>query len=251
MLNVHEFGPVSGSPVLALHGLTGHGARFAHFAAHELPDHRVLAPDLRGHGHSPWLPPWNLEQHVSDLLELFDAWDLPPVAVLGHSFGGAVATHLACTAPDRVTHLVLLDPAIGLDPRTASYLADEMLTWETFDSPEQAAVAKRAAWPDSPDWAIESEVAQHLDDAYDGFRWRYNTLTAITAWSEMARPHRVPPTTPILLMPATGEDFVTAAFIEDCLRAGNLTLHEVPTGHQVYFDAEAEVGAAVRSFLST
>ncbi len=50
MLHVHRFGPADGPPVLALHGVTGHDARFA---ADALPDFSVLAPDLRGHGTSP------------------------------------------------------------------------------------------------------------------------------------------------------------------------------------------------------
>ena len=45
----------------------------------------MIALDLRGHGASSWEPPWNLEQHVADVLE---AAPEQRCAWLGHSFGG-------------------------------------------------------------------------------------------------------------------------------------------------------------------
>ena len=81
--------------MLALHGVTGHGGRFRRLAERGLPERRWLAPDLRGHGRSTWDPPWNAEQHVADLLETMDAEGVERCDVLGHSFGGLLATHLA------------------------------------------------------------------------------------------------------------------------------------------------------------
>ena len=63
---------------------------------------------------SSWEPPWNLEQHVADVL---DAAPPGAAAWLGHSFGGRIAYETAAAAPDRVERLVLLDPAILLPPQ--------------------------------------------------------------------------------------------------------------------------------------
>ena len=125
-LNVHVFGPDDGRPVLALHGVTGHALRWA-VLAEQLPELRLIAVDLRGHGHSPWTPPWGFEQHVEDALGVLDAHGLERVPVLGHSFGGAIALHLARTAPQRVEQLVLVDPALGLDPQDMLEAADRDL----------------------------------------------------------------------------------------------------------------------------
>ena len=81
--------------MLALHGVTGHGARFRDLAERGLPELRWLAPDLRGHGRSTWDAPWGAEQHVDDLLGVLDAEGIERCAVVGHSFGGFLATHLA------------------------------------------------------------------------------------------------------------------------------------------------------------
>ena len=52
VLNVHLFGPDDGRPVVALHGVTGHALRWR-VLAEQLPELRLVAVDLRGHGHSP------------------------------------------------------------------------------------------------------------------------------------------------------------------------------------------------------
>ncbi len=84
----------------------------------QLGDTRIIAPDLRGHGRSPWTPPWGLDTHVGDLVGVLDEHATGPVVVVAHSYGGAIALHLAQAVPDRIRGIVLLDPALGLDRRT-------------------------------------------------------------------------------------------------------------------------------------
>ena len=59
--------------------------------------------------------------------------------VVGHSFGGAVALHLAAACPDLVAGLVLLDPAIGLDGKWMREVAEAMLA-----SPDYTDATRRA-----------------------------------------------------------------------------------------------------------
>src|SRR5882757_10373125 len=94
-LHVHEFGPADGRPLVALHGLSGHGARWRRFAEQQLPGFRVIAPDLRGHGRSPMVPPWNLAQYAADVIALLDSYGLDGVPLMGHSYGGTIAIDVA------------------------------------------------------------------------------------------------------------------------------------------------------------
>ena len=75
---------------------------------------------------------------------------------------------------------------------------------------------------------------------------------AVTAWSEMARRPALPPRgTRTLLLPATKADFVSpelVAALRDRLGA-DLTVHEVDSGHALYIERPAEVGALLREFL--
>jgi lipase len=66
-LALHAWGDPAGTPVVCLHGVTGHGRHFARLAERLQPAH-VLAPDLLGHGDSPYEPPWTIDAHLRALL---------------------------------------------------------------------------------------------------------------------------------------------------------------------------------------
>ena len=55
-----------------------------------------IAPDLRGHGRSPFEGPYGLGNHAADVAHLIDrAGSFREVHILGHSFGGVVGALLA------------------------------------------------------------------------------------------------------------------------------------------------------------
>jgi 3-oxoadipate enol-lactonase len=99
----------SGRPLLLVHGLMMSGEMFEpalveHFATR----HRVIIPDLRGHGRSRGLPPpYGASQLASDLSHLLDHLGIDSTAVLGYSHGGAIAQQLALDDPKRCNRLVL------------------------------------------------------------------------------------------------------------------------------------------------
>ncbi|MFR9801844.1 alpha/beta fold hydrolase [Pseudonocardia sp. RS010] len=250
-LHVHLAGDPAGAPVLALHGVTGHGLRFRPLTE-ALPALRWLGVDLRGHGRSPWVPPWHLEQHVADALGMLDAYRIERAAVVGHSFGGAIAAHLARTAPERVTRLALLDPALGLDPQDMLETAEESRADESFPDRAAARAAKAEGWAGVPAALVDAEVEAHLEERDGAWRWRYSRAALVAAWSEMAREAVVPPAgLPTLIMPATGADFVSEKWLEACRAelGEQLTVTPVNTGHMLYLERTAEVAAHLRGFL--
>jgi pimeloyl-ACP methyl ester carboxylesterase len=98
----------TGQPLLLIHGLMASFEMFEpvldQFAAH----HRVIAPDLRGHGRSRELPPpYTVRQLAADLSDLLERLGVESVDVLGYSQGGAVAQQLALDDPARCRRLVL------------------------------------------------------------------------------------------------------------------------------------------------
>jgi 3-oxoadipate enol-lactonase len=98
----------SGPPLLLVHGVMVTGAMFAPVIAQFAARHRVIVPDLRGHGRSGGLaPPYSVPQLVSDLSRLLDHLGIATTAVLGYSQGGAIAQQLALDHPKRCERLVL------------------------------------------------------------------------------------------------------------------------------------------------
>lgn len=250
-LHLHHFGSQSGVPLLALHGVTGHGARWR-VLAEALPEVRTVAVDLRGHGRSPWTPPWSFEQHVADVLAVLDELGLERVAVAGHSFGGAIATHLSRLAPERVERLVLLDPAIGLDAQDMLEEGEQMRQDESYPDLAAARVDRAQRWEGIAGDLVDAELADHLVRDGDRWRYRYCQAAAVVAWSEMSRPAITPPAgTPTLLLPATKAEYVRPAWVEACrAELGDaLTVTEVDAGHMLFLERTVEVAAAMRSFL--
>ncbi|MFC0547484.1 alpha/beta fold hydrolase [Kutzneria chonburiensis] len=252
-LHVHEFGPADGRPAVFLHGLTGHGGRWRLLAEQELPDFRVLAPDLRGHGNSTQLPPWTLDQNVIDVLDVLDTLGLDRVPLVGHSYGGATAMHLTARAPERVEKLALLDPSTGLAPERCFEIAVEECEPELWPSMDAARTDFAEMWSAMPAEAIELELSANFEQRPDG-QWqrRYLPAMSVSAWSEMSRPPVLPPpSTRTLLLPATKADFVApelVAALRDRL-GDDLTVRAVDSGHVLYLEQPKEVGALLREFL--
>lgn len=97
------FGSLHGTPppgVVALHGW----ARTHRDFDATLAGLDALALDLPGFGATPPPPePWGAAAYAAAVAEAIEA----PAVVVGHSFGGRVAVHLAVARPDLVRALVL------------------------------------------------------------------------------------------------------------------------------------------------
>jgi pimeloyl-ACP methyl ester carboxylesterase len=112
MLNGHEFAYLDsgeGPALLFIHGLTGSQRNWAHLVEKLDTDHRVVAPDLFGHGASAKvMGDYSLGAHAATLRDLLDLLGIDRVTLVGHSFGGGIAMQFCYLFPDRVERLVLV-----------------------------------------------------------------------------------------------------------------------------------------------
>lgn len=73
-------------------------------------NHRVLTPDLRGHGAAPGTPDEvSIETFGADIAALLQEKDLRGAALVGHSMGCRVVLQACLDAPQRVGALALID----------------------------------------------------------------------------------------------------------------------------------------------
>jgi pimeloyl-ACP methyl ester carboxylesterase len=99
-----------GPPVLLLHG----PGEFAAVWARVIPDlattHRLIAPDLPGHG-ATGSPdgPLDSDRVLTWLGELIEQTCTSPPTLVGHLLGGAIAARFASERPDQLSRLVLVD----------------------------------------------------------------------------------------------------------------------------------------------
>ena len=250
----YEWGDESLPALVCLHGVTSHGRHFRPLAERLADRFHVVALDLRGHGDSTWEPPWNLEQHVADVL---DAAPERRCAWLGHSFGGRIAYEAAAAAPDRVERLVLLDPAIRLPaarrPRGAENARRDR-SYVSFDEGIDRRY-EESVLTTAPRELVEAELREHLLPDDDGrWRYRYCQSAVVAAYGEMTREQ-----------PAfdAGSDPDAARARRDVVppvrRAARrrtpaalgdlLEVVRIPAGHTVLWDALDDTVGAVERFL--
>ena len=101
-----------GPPLILLHGLGGAAVNWTLLAPLLARGHRVVAPDLPGHGRSGKLAGLRDLHPVADVVAaVAEHEQVLPAAVVGHSLGGVVALRLAADRPEAVRALVLVATA--------------------------------------------------------------------------------------------------------------------------------------------
>lgn len=112
VLHGHELSYVdngSGPVVLFIHGILGSQGQWAELVDRIDDDHRVVAPDLFGHGDSAKpTGDYSLSSHAATLRDLLDHLGIERVTLVGHSLGGGIAMQFYYLFPDRVDRLVLV-----------------------------------------------------------------------------------------------------------------------------------------------
>jgi pimeloyl-ACP methyl ester carboxylesterase len=94
---------------------------------------KKVRPLLRAAGHDVYTPTYTglgeralqvsrsitLDTHIADVLAVLDCEDLRDVVLVGHSYGGMVATGVADRARDRIARLIYLDAFVPEDGQAA------------------------------------------------------------------------------------------------------------------------------------
>ena len=166
ILNGHEFSYLDsgkGPALLFIHGLTGSQRNWAHLVDALDHDHRVLAPDLFGHGASAKvIGDYSLGAHAATLRDLLDMLGIDRVTLIGHSFGGGIAMQFSYLFPERVERLVLVDSGgMGRDVsallRAATLPGAELVlpvitsSWVRGRVETIARILTRGGWQASPE----------------------------------------------------------------------------------------------------
>ena len=101
-----------GPPLVFVHGLSGSWPNWLEQLPVFTAEHRVIAMDLPGFGHSPMPREEITISSYARLLDgLFDELDIDAATLVGNSMGGFISAELAIAFPQRVERLVLVSPA--------------------------------------------------------------------------------------------------------------------------------------------
>ncbi|HEY0716509.1 MAG TPA: alpha/beta hydrolase [Streptosporangiaceae bacterium] len=212
-LAYRESGDLAAPPLVLLHGLGEDSTGWDEVAAAFGDRFRVLAVDLRGHGHSGRPGTYSLSLMRDDVLGLLGELGLAQITLMGHSLGGAVAFLAAEARPDLVGRLIVEDV-------TPTFRRDQPL-------PER---------PDGPlgfDWDM---VVAMLTEINQGDEVAWQQLSTITA--------------PTLIVGGGPDSHIPAQKLADAVaRLPHGELVTIPAGHYVHNRRPAEFIAAVREWL--
>ena len=123
----------SGPALLLLHGFTGSRLNWQPLIQALAPEHRMIAPDLLGHGKTahPGDPQrHSMPQAAADLAQIISTLGENRIDLLGYSMGGRLALYFALHYPHLVHRLVLESASPGLKSeaeRLARRQSDEEL----------------------------------------------------------------------------------------------------------------------------
>jgi pimeloyl-ACP methyl ester carboxylesterase len=109
-------------------------------------DHEFFSPTYTGLGERAHLarPDIDLSTHVQDVLSVVEFEELTDVTLLGHSYGGMVATGVADKAADRIARVVYID---AFAPRDGQSLFDLV-------GPKAEANMRAGAQKDGDGWKL-------------------------------------------------------------------------------------------------
>jgi pimeloyl-ACP methyl ester carboxylesterase len=102
----------AGEPLLFLHGFSGIGSDWDYVSTEVPTGHRLILPDLRGHGRSTNpSPEFSFRQSALDVFAPLDALAIDKFQAIGVSGGGQTLLHMATQQPSRVDAMVLVSTA--------------------------------------------------------------------------------------------------------------------------------------------
>lgn len=110
--NFHHAGEAGAKPLLLLHGMSTSGDSFRELMYGLSDDYYLVAPDIPGFGLSENTEPYSLGHLIEWLASFIDQLDLNPLVLLGHSFGGILASAYTLSYPEDIRKLILLSPAL-------------------------------------------------------------------------------------------------------------------------------------------
>ena len=248
----------AGSPLVYLHSAAGEGEALS-LLDNLAAGHDVIAPLFPGFGDSEGIEQIDdMEDAVFHLLDLLERLELAAPAIMGLSLGGWMAAELATRYPERVTKLILVNPAglyiegaeiKDIFGRTPGQMAEDLFADQSHPMAKMMhdmskMMAERGGTTGNiPFEAIKPQLQSMAATARIGWDpYLHNPKLR-------KRLHRI--TAPTLVVRAVEDTLIPAAHAETYAREiPGAKLVEVPNAaHLIAVERPDELAAIVRDFL--
>ncbi len=271
MLSGHELAYLDsgdGPAVLFIHGLTNSSRSWARLVDTLSTDHRILAPDLFGHGASAKpMGDYSLSAHAATLRDLLDRLGIDQVTLVGHSLGGGIALQFRYLFPERVSRLVLVSSG-GLGRSVSPLLRAATLPgaewilpliasdWVRVRAEAVARTLARTGWRPSPDVTEAWRGFTSLADADSRRAFLATTRSVIDPGGQTVTAHDHLPMVikiPTLVVWGTRDRMIPAWHATTAHQAlpGSRVELFVGAGHFPHLDEPERFAEVLRDFLAS
>jgi pimeloyl-ACP methyl ester carboxylesterase len=134
-----------GPDLVLLHGGGGTAEELTDLRDRLAPSHRVISPEQRGHGRSPWAEPFTYPAMAADTAAVLERLGVRGADLVGWSDGAIVALLVARDRPDLVRRVVAIGADVDAGPGEASHLTPEAAAEQLALTPEQLGLDSRLA----------------------------------------------------------------------------------------------------------
>ena len=169
-MSLHVMDRGQGAPAfLLLHGFGSSSTLWDEVVEVLEPEHRCVAPDLRGFGRSSGAVA-RLDDHLDDLEALIRERGLADYVLAGHSMGGKIAAALAARRPAGLRSVVLTAASpLGPEPMTQS--ARTELLAAQGDAAAAEALVEKIAFAELRTEARVAFIADNVSTTPSAWRW--------------------------------------------------------------------------------
>ncbi|MGI5267673.1 alpha/beta fold hydrolase [Nonomuraea sp. CA-218870] len=205
-IRYRAWGPADRPGLVFVHGGAAHGRWWDHIAPHYADHHRIVAPDLAGHGDSGHAPRYGHASWAGQVLAVAaDAGlDGPPVLV-GHSMGGLVCLRAALSYGERLAGVVCVDSILRDEADTPAHVRrrQRALSRPRLYPTREEAVARFHPIPEvgrAHRFIVEHLAETSVRAVEGGWTWKFDPL--LFGQAELAMADLVPPACPVALVRA-------------------------------------------------
>jgi pimeloyl-ACP methyl ester carboxylesterase len=204
-IDLHYETAGAGSPLVLVHGLGSSGRDWENLTPGLAGRHRVVLPDLRGHGRSGKPPgPYPILELARDLAALSDALGLGRSHFAGISLGGMAAFELALLSPEKVRSLTLVNtpPSTSLDSWRRRLLYANRLAVAALLGPRWTGrFLARHLFPETRQSSLRSTFVERWAD--NDRRAYIAALRGAAGWNAWSRADAL--SCPVLVVAAAGD----------------------------------------------